>query len=141
MKIANWFKKKEKIPISTPQRMMRDLLRENLKSISVDVFYHDDPILTMNPEERLEYLKYFRKLAGGSKLIKRLEYLINKQANIILKTGTETLDKQLDSGAIMTMNGLTIVKNEIERLASMSIKEEAEHNQGIDAIQANRLRL
>lgn len=122
-KIASLFKKKEKE--KTTKRLQRELLRELLASVTVDVFYHDDPLIGMSPEERKEYLMEFHLLAKNKRLIARLEYFINKQANILLKNGTSE-DGTLDSGAIMTLNGITIVKNEIEKLSRMYETEEEE---------------
>lgn len=121
-KIVSFFTK-EKEP--TTKRLQRELLRELLSSVTVDMFYHDDPLLSMSPEERKEYLLYFHILTKDKKLMKRLEFFINKQANVLLKNGTAE-DGTLDSGGIMTLNGITMVKNEIEKLSRMYETEEEE---------------
>lgn len=134
-KILNFFKKEDKKEVT---RSQRELLRELLLSVNVDVFYHDDPLIGMSPEERKEYLQHFFVLARDEKLMKRLEFYINKQANVLLKNGTEA-DGKLDSSAIMTMNGITIVKNDIERLSGMFLKEEEERKYQMSAYERTAL--
>jgi len=108
------------------KREIRELLRENLKCISVDVFHYDDPIMKLNPAERTEYLTYFHVLVNEGRIIERLEFLINKQANVLLKNGTAE-NGELDMTAMMTMNGLTSFKNDIEKLSGMFLQEKSEN--------------
>ncbi len=42
---------------------IKNLLRENLASIRIDIFYSDDPIIGMTEEERKLYLKKFYELS------------------------------------------------------------------------------
>lgn len=129
--IAQFFNKKEE-PKKEDQnfdRVYRDLLRENLNTISVDVFHYDDPLLRLNPAERREYLSYFRKIVADRKIVERLQYLINKQANMTLKnSGTRG---ELDTAGVMKMDGLSTFKDDVERLSVMFFKEESERVKGI----------
>jgi len=120
----NLFKKKLKEEtISSPERDARELLRENLNTVSVDMFYADDPIILLNPSERKQYLSYFHLLLKDKKLMERIKFLINTQARMTLK-GSK--DGVFDMAGTMTMNGMTVIKNDIERLSVMFEKEEAE---------------
>jgi hypothetical protein len=114
--------KKEK---PTYEREMRELLRENLNTISVDVFHLTDPLIALSPAKRREYLLTFNRAVIDKTLIQRLEYLINLQANMTLKNSK---DGMLDTAGAMTMNGLSVFKDDVERLSNMFIKEEAERN-------------
>lgn len=112
--------KKEIEDTINPERSARELLRENLKTVSVDVFYLDDPANNLTQEERRMYLKHFYELQIDKKLAERLKFLINKQAN---KTLGSSQGKEFDLAGAMTINGLALAKDEIERLANMYIKE------------------
>ena len=119
-----WFKKKkEKTEEVEFERTVRDLLRENLNTVPVDVFSLDDPLLKMNPAERREYLLYFNRLVNDKKLIERIKYFINKQAQLSLKYSK---NEKLDMAGALTMNGMGLVKDDVERLSEMFTKEEEE---------------
>lgn len=121
-KIKQFFSTKEEQK-ENYEREMRELLRENLSTIAVDMFDSDDPIVAMSPADRKLYLHYFHQILIDKKLIDRLKYLINKQANLTLKNSK---DGVFDVVGSSTLNGLTVAKNEIEKLSSMSLKESAE---------------
>lgn len=119
-----FFQKKEpKEELNKVEREARELLRENLNTVSVDMFYADDPIIGLNPNERKQYLSYFHLILKDKKLIERIKFLINTQARMTLK-GSK--DGVFDIAGAMTMNGITVIKNDIERLSAMFEKEEAE---------------
>ena len=122
-KIKQFFSPKETIEQTTHEREFRDLLRENLQTVSVDVFHYDDPVVSMTGPTRKEYLAYFYKLATEEKLLSRIKFLINKQANLTLKNSKDGI---LDTAGVMKMDGLAVVKDDIERLSAMFLKEEAE---------------
>lgn len=105
------------------EREVRELVRENLQTIAVDVFQLGDPIIMMSPKERQQYLGYFHILVKEKKIIQRLQFLINTQANITLKNSRHGT---LDMTGCMTMNGISTVKDEIERLSAMYEKEKSE---------------
>lgn len=120
-KIKQLFRKEAiEVPL---ERKQRDLLRENLGSISVDMFDQDDPLIGMSPADRKSYLKYFHSIMTDKKMITRLEYLINKQANLTLK---HSKDGVFDVVGSSTLNGIAVAKNDIERLSAMFLKESAE---------------
>lgn len=122
-KIKKYFSPREIIQQTTHEREFRELLRENLQTISVDVFHFDDPVIHMTGPTRKEYLAYFYKLEVDKKLIDRIKFLINKQANLTLKNSKDGI---LDTAGVMKMDGLSLVKDDIERLSGMFLKEEAE---------------
>lgn len=109
------FKKKSNI-----ERDSRDLLRENLNLVQVDMFYGDDPILNLNKEERIMYLKSFFDLLKDDKLIKRMKYHINKQAQ---KTLANSKNGIQDIAGAMNINGIAFIIDDIEKLSNMYIKE------------------
>ena len=63
-KVAHWFRprRQEESP-KEDGRQVRELLRENLKTLPVDVFYTDDPMLVLSDSERKQYLKFFYDLS------------------------------------------------------------------------------
>lgn len=128
-------KEQKKTETKTHEREMRELLRENLKTVAVDVFYHDDPLVRLGPEERRAYLFAFHNLWKEGKLIERLQFFVNKQANLTLK---ESLDGELDTAGIMKMDGTSIIIDDVKRLSAMYLKENTE-NPPIDPRDALRL--
>lgn len=111
------FKKEEK---RNPHRDVRDLLRENLNLLPVDMFYLDDPLNELSPEGRILYLKTFADIYTDKKLCDRIKYQINRQAQLTLakaQTGTE------DQAGAMNINGMAFVLDEIARLANMYLLE------------------
>lgn len=115
------FKKRED---SLPEKKaaVRDLLRENLDLIRVDLFNFTDPLITMDKDERMLYLKYFFDLYKDVKLFERIKFHINTQARKTLQTSASELN---DMAGAMNINGLAFVMNDIEKLANMYIKESA----------------
>lgn len=103
-------------------KSIKELLRENLKTIPVDMFFLDDPLAQLSGTERIEYLKYFQILAGEKKLMERLKWLINKQARLIIENEKDS-DTQAGLAGAMTLNGIAVVKDQIEGLAAMYQKE------------------
>lgn len=118
-KIKQLFKKEEEQ--LDFERNVRELLRENLNTVAVDVFTIDDPLFALNPSERREYLLYFNRLVVDKKLIERIKYLINKQAQMSLKYSK---NEKLDMAGALTMNGLGLVKDEVELFSKMFTQEE-----------------
>lgn len=118
-KIKQLFKKEEEQ--LDFERNVRELLRENLNTVAVDVFTIDDPLFALNPAERREYLLYFNRLVVDKKLIDRIKYLINKQAQMSLKYSK---NEKLDMAGALTMNGLGLVKDEVELFSKMFTQEE-----------------
>ena len=108
-----------------PERYARELLRENLNTIALDVFYLDDPVMKMVGEERKEYLKYFYELSKSPILIDRIKYMINKQAVITLSMPSKggVTDSVFDMAGSLNINGMSSVKDTIDTLATMYKKE------------------
>lgn len=120
--LHNLFKK------NTSEQNVRDLLRENLSLLSIDLFL-DDPIIELNPEQRKLYLKFFFDLNKDLKLIERIKYNINKQA---VKTINNSKDGVQDLAGACNINGMAFVLDEINRLANMYIKELAQSEEKFD---------
>ena len=115
-----FFKKKV---AHTPSREWKELLRENLNTVAVDMFSSDDPILSLGTEERKIYLKKFHDLIIDKTLISRLKYLVNLQARMTLRGAKNGEDA--DMAGAMNINGLCVAIEDIERLATMYVKENA----------------
>lgn len=107
------------------ERTMRDLLREDLNTVAVDIFYLDDPLIKMNPSQRREYLLYFNLLVKDKKFIERCQYYINKQAT---QTLMNSRNGQLDTAGVMKMDGMGTIKDDVERLSKMFLTEEVEYS-------------
>lgn len=103
------------------KRPWKELLRENLNTVVVDVFYSDDPILSLTPEERKIYLKKFKDLVDDVEVINRLKYLVNLQARLTLKGAKDSGES--DMAGAMNINGICVVKDDFERLKVMYNKE------------------
>src|SRR4051812_11779452 len=110
--------KKEKV--NDQERDLRDLLRENLNLITIDMFYKEDPILKLKKQDRILYLKEFSDLWKDGKLVERIKYHINKQAQMTLSNSKDGVQ---DVAGSMNINGLAFVVDEIKRLANQYTKE------------------
>lgn len=113
-----WNKKVEK-----PKRAWKELLRENLGTVSVDMFYGKDPLLSIPEGERMLYLKKFHDVVNDKDIMGRILYLVNQQANLTLKTMKDGNSDDENMGGAMNINGICLVKDDFERLASMHTKE------------------
>ncbi len=114
--IKNLFTKKEEA--QDPARNMRELLRENLTLVPIDVFYIDDPI-PMKEEERKKYLKVFNDLMKEPEVEARIKYLTNKQARMTLQNH----DPTTASLGSVNINGICTVLDDFKRLSDMYDKE------------------
>lgn len=103
-------------------RLWKELLRENLNTVAIDMFYGDDPTVLLSGTERNLYLKKFYDIMNDKDVMGRIVYLVNKQANLTLKSMKEGRDES-DMAAAMNINGLCLLKDEIERLGKMYQKE------------------
>lgn len=114
-----WFKK-----VAKQNRVWKELLRENLGTIPVDMFYGDDPVLKLGGEDRKLYLKKFNDLMKDKDVMGRIAYLVNKQANLTLKHMKDGNTEKEDMASAMNINGIALVKEDFERLGTMFDKEE-----------------
>ncbi len=123
MEIRFWRRhtKLPQVPQASPsERLVRELLRENLSVLPVDMFYREDPLLSMDPSERAIYLKKFFDLFKDPFLMDRIKYHINQQA---IKTIHESGSGIQDVAGAMNINGMAFIKDDIEKLANQHIKE------------------
>ena len=111
--------------VAKQKRMYKELLRENLNTIVIDMFYGDDPLVSKQGEERKLYLKKFNDLMQDADVLGRIMYLINKQANLTLKAMKDSHDEEANMGGAMNINGISLVKEDFERLSNMYLKEDS----------------
>lgn len=104
------------------QREIKELLRENLSLIPIDIFYIDDPIMQLNEEKRMNYYKKFFDIVSDKDIMERIKYLINKQARLTLQSSR---DGTADAMGASCINGIASVKDDFEKLANSYIKETA----------------
>lgn len=114
-----FWKKNKVAPVI--EREWKQLLRENLDTVAIDLFHSDDPLLALNPEERKIYLKKFKDLVDDPDLMSRIKYLVNLQARLTLKSVKDGAEPSI-AGA-MNINGICLVKEDFERLSQMFDKE------------------
>lgn len=122
--LNNLFKKQK----NTSEQNARELLRENLNLLSLDMFL-DDPMIKLNEQERKMYLKYFFDLNKDLKLIERIKYYMNKQAT---KTLANSKDGTQDVAGATNINGMAYIYDEINRLSNMYIKETTQAEEKFD---------
>lgn len=108
--------------VAKKERAWKELLRENLGLVVVDMFYGDDPLLVLGDTDRKLYLKKFYDLYQDKDVMGRITYLVNKQANLTLKSMKES-DETSNMAGSMNINGLSLIRDEIKRLAHMYVKE------------------
>jgi hypothetical protein len=111
----------EKPPEEKPrERLAKELLRENLMLVPLDMYYVDDPILEIAEDKRKKYLKKFANICGDRDVMERFNYLINKQVQI---TMNRALMGQSDVNGSFNINGIATVKDDFQRLANSYVKE------------------
>lgn len=102
------------------QREVKELLRENLSLIPIDVFYIDDPLLAVPEDKKVEYYKKFYDLCADKDIMERIKFLINKQARLTLEKSRDGVTDTMGSACI---NGIASVKDDFERMGSSYLKE------------------
>lgn len=101
-------------------RQEKDLLRENLSLVPIDIFYIDDPLLSVAVENKSAYLKKFHDICKDKDIMERIKFLINKQARLTLSSSRDGTTDSMGSACI---NGIASVKDDFERLGSSYLKE------------------
>lgn len=104
------------------ERELRDLLRENLGLVAVDIFYLDDPSIGVPPDKRVEYNKKFFDICADKDVMERFKYLINKQARLTIQNSK---DGTIDPLGGVNINGIASVKEDFEKFASAYLKSTA----------------
>jgi len=107
----------------TSDRLARELLRENLNTVAVDMFDVADPLLKMNPEQRTMYLKHMADLAKDDDLMNLIKMLINQQVVKTMYQGSQNPDPKFDFAGSMKIDGMACIKDAIEQRAAMHRKE------------------
>lgn len=113
--ILNKFKTKEK----TQQREIKELLRENLSLVAVDIFYIDDPKLLIPPDQIVEYYKKFFDICRDKDIMERIKFLINKQVRLTIEAGK---NGKIDDIGGVNINGMATVKDDFMNLANSYLK-------------------
>ncbi len=106
-----------------PERLARELLRENLGSVTVDMFGVSDPLVLMEGDERKLYLKHCADLAKDEVLMGLIRMLINQQVVRTMHAGSKQMDPKFDFAGAMKIDGIAIVKDALDVRASMHFKE------------------
>jgi len=104
----------------TKEQAMKELLRENLALVNLDIFYIDDPLLAVPQERRAEYLKKFWDLCADKDIMEWFRYLINKQVRLTMQLSKDSVQ---DPNGAMNINGIATVKDTFEKLANTYVKE------------------
>jgi hypothetical protein len=102
--------------------LSKELLRENLKLVSLNMFYLDDPLDKLEPEQRMLYLKTFYDMYTDQKVMDRIKYHINKQAHKTLEQASEGIES---TAGALNINGMAFIFDDIESLAKKYMKEKA----------------
>jgi len=102
------------------KRDEKNLLRENLSLIAIDIFYIDDPLVSISPANKVAYLKKFHDICRDKEIMERIKYLINKQARLTLERSRDGTTDTMGSACI---NGMASVKEDFERMGSSYLKE------------------
>lgn len=113
-------KEEPKEEIHSRDRDIKDLLRENLALVNLDIFYIDNPLLKVAPDQRLIYLKKFWDLCADPDIMEQLRYLINTQVRVTMQLSKEGVNDTLGA---MNINGIATVKDTFEKLANTYVKE------------------
>lgn len=103
----------------TQARDMKELLRENLDLIPVDIFYIDDPRVGIPPDKVLDYDKKFYDICRDKDVMDRIKFLINKQALITINGAKEG---KLDALGGININGMATIKDDFTRLGNSYLK-------------------
>ena len=103
-------------------RESKELLRENLSLIPIDLVYGDDPLFSIPEERKTVYYKKFFDLSSDKEIMDRINYLINKQAKLTLQSARDGTSDALGYGCI---NGIASVKDDFVRLGNSYLKETA----------------
>lgn len=118
--LLSLYEKEDTTQQKEKETIMRDLLRENLALVNLDIFYIDDPLLGVPPDKRLEYLKKFYLLCSDPEIMDWFKYLINKQVRITMQMSKDGIT---DPAGAMNINGMATVKDQFEKLANTYLKE------------------
>jgi hypothetical protein len=111
---------KEEPQVQTKERSIKELTRENLALIPLDIYYVDDPLLGIPPDKRLRYLKKFADVVADKDIMERFKFLINKQVRLTMQASKD--DRDTTYGSI-NINGMSTIKDDFERLANSYVKE------------------
>jgi len=117
-KLLSFFKKEEKP--KTRERMLRELTRENLGLLPLDIYYLDDPLLGIPPDRREAYLKKFHDLCEDEEVMEWFKYLINKQVRMTMH---QSKDGDSDQSGAVNINGIATVRDTFKNLAHKYAKE------------------
>lgn len=110
----------KKVEQKNKERDERELLRENLALVPIDIYYVDDPLLGIPPDKREVYLKKFHDLCEDKEIMEWFKYLINKQARTTLQM---SMNGESDQAGAFNINGIATVRDMFLKLAQTYNKE------------------
>lgn len=111
----SFFSKKEEEQKDT-EREYRELLRENLALVPIDIYYVNDPLLGVPPDKRTAYLKKFNDIVNDDEIMEWFRYLINRQVRITMQT---SMNGESDKAGSYNINGIATVRDEFQKLANL----------------------
>lgn len=99
---------------SNPEPNMADLMRANLKSITVEASESNPPdyLGGIDEADKIQRIARVNDLWSNEMFHEIFRYLVNKQANYTLKEAVN--DAQIFTGR-MNINGMSLFKDEVER--------------------------
>lgn len=104
----------------TVERQCKELLRENLGLVPIDIFYIDDPKLAVPQEKLVDYYRKFYEICKDKDVMDRIRYLINKQVRLTVDNAREGT---MDGLGGININGMATVKDDFTRMANSYLKE------------------
>src|ERR1035437_1168565 len=104
-KIEEWFGTKKE----NRSRLVKELLRENLDLLPLDIYYIDDPRLEIQPDKLVEYDRKFYDICRDKDIMDRIKFLVNKQGRITIQHGFE--NGTLDALGSININGMATVRD------------------------------
>lgn len=101
------------------ERAVKELLRENLGLVSVDIFYINDPVLRVTEDKKKEYYKKFYDLCRDDDVMERIKYLINQQVRLNIDNARQG-DADIMGG--ININGMATIKDDFTRMSNSYLK-------------------
>ena len=117
--IRKWLGIPEQEP--SQERDMKDLLRENLGLIPIDVFYIDDPVTAIQADKRVDYYRKFYEICKDRDVMDRFKFLINRQALVMMAESSKS--GSMDGLGGININGMASVKDDFTKQANSFLKE------------------
>lgn len=102
------------------ERAMKDLLRENLSLVAVDIFYIDDPKTEVPPDKLVDYYRKFYDVVRDKDVMERIKYMINKQVRVTVENSKNGENDALGG---ININGMATIKDDFTKMANLYLQE------------------